>query len=325
MVGGYDFSKSQFNRVMQAVRQPGSAFKPIIFATAIAEGYTPASIIIDSPIIFKDKDGGFDDKWKPSNYEETFYGSTSLRTALAHSRNVVTIKLLQSIGVNKTIKMAQKFGITSLIEENLSIALGSSGLTLYELASAFSVFANNGKRITPVAVRYITDRSGEVIYTSQPEITDIIPSGVAYIVTNMLESVVQEGTAVKVKALKRPVAGKTGTTNNFVDAWFIGYTPELLTGVWVGKDKDEPLGINETGARTAIPIWMDYMKEALEGTVIKDFVPPQDVTFVKTKRESDKIAHTEDSDSVYEVFLNDNLPEKGTSNTSPPQTTDAIF
>lgn len=325
MVGGYDFSRSQFNRAMQAIRQPGSAFKPIIFATAISEGYTPASIIIDSPIIFKDKDGGFDDKWKPSNYEEKFYGPTSLRTALSHSRNVVTIKLLQEIGVRKTIEMAKKFGITSRLEENLSIALGSSGLTLYELTSAFSIFANSGKKITPVAVRYIKDRNGEVIYTSKPEISDIIPSGVAYVVTSMLESVVQEGTAVKIKALKRPVAGKTGTTNNFVDAWFIGYSPELLTGVWVGKDKDEPLGINETGARTAIPIWMDYMKEALEGVTIKDFVPPPDVTFVKTHRESDKAANFDDSDAVYEVFLNDNLPERGAGYSPPIPSTENIF
>ncbi len=324
MIGGYDFSRSQFNRVMQAVRQPGSAFKPIIYATAISEGYTPASIIIDSPIIFKDKDGNFDDKWTPGNYEDKFYGPTSLRTALAHSRNIVTIKLLQSIGVRKTIDMAKSFGITSNIEENLSIALGSSALTLYELTEAFSVFANNGKMITPVAVRYIKDRNNEVIYSTKPVVTEVIPSGVAYVITTMLESVVQEGTGVKIKALKRPVAGKTGTTNNFVDAWFIGYTPDLLTGVWVGKDKDEPLGIHETGARTAIPVWMDYMKEVLEGTVVRSFAPPPDVTFVKTRRESENAANFDDTDAFYEVYLNDNLPER-TSGSRPVPTTENVF
>lgn len=313
MVGGYDFSKSQFNRALQAVRQPGSAFKPIIYATALSEGYTPSSVIVDSPIIFKDKDGDFYDKWKPSNYEEKFYGPTSLRTALTHSRNVVTIKLLQNIGVKKTIETARKLGIKSRLEDNLSIALGSSGLTLYELTTAFSVFANNGKMNTPVAIRYIKDRNDEIIYTAKPEVSEVIPSGVAYLVTNMMESVVQDGTGAKVKALKRPVAGKTGTTNNYIDAWFMGYTAELLTGVWVGKDKDEPLGINETGARAAIPIWLEFMKEALEGVAVKDFIPPPDVTFLKSNQDSGSAANFDDSDTKYEVFLSNNLPEKSKS------------
>ncbi|MBI4385005.1 MAG: PBP1A family penicillin-binding protein [Nitrospinae bacterium] len=317
MVGGYDFSRSQFNRALQAVRQPGSAFKPVIYATAISQGFTPASIIIDSPIIFKDKEDYFDDRWKPENFEEKFYGPTSLRTALTHSRNVVTIKLLQNIGVKKAIQLARKLGISSPLSENLSIALGSSGVTLYELTTAFSVFANNGKLISPMPVRYIKDRNKEVIYTAQPKIVDVLPGGVAYVITNMLESVVQDGTAVKVKALKRPVAGKTGTTNNYVDAWFVGFTPELMTGVWVGKDKDESLGINETGARAAIPIWLDYMKDALEGEPVKDFEAPEDVTFLRINPETGRASGFDDPASKFEAFLGSNLPEKSAGSPAP--------
>ena len=243
MVGGYSFAKSQFNRAVQAIRQPGSAFKPIIYAAAVKEGFSPASIIIDSPIIFKEKEDAFD-KWKPVNFEEKFYGPTSLRTALTHSRNVVTVKLMQNIGIKGTIKLAKSLGITSNMERNLSISLGSSGLTLFELTSAYSAFANNGTLIKPRSIRSIQNRKGEILYTAKPEITQPISPGVAYTITSLLQSVVEHGTGKKVKVLNRPVAGKTGTTNNFVDAWFMGYTPELVTGVWVGKDKDEPLGRN---------------------------------------------------------------------------------
>ncbi|MBT3857230.1 MAG: PBP1A family penicillin-binding protein, partial [Nitrospina sp.] len=258
MIGGYDFAKSEFNRAVQAIRQPGSAFKPIIYAAAIKDGYSPSSIIIDSPIIFKEKENAFD-KWKPVNFEEKFYGPTSLRTALTHSRNVVTVKLMQSIGIKGTINLAKSLGITSNMEPNLSISLGSSGLTLYQLTSAYSAFANNGTLIKPSAIRNIQNRKGEILYASSPEITQPISSGTAYTVTSLLQSVVEHGTGKKVKALNRPVAGKTGTTNNYVDAWFMGYTPELVTGVWVGKDKDESLGRNETGSRAAIPIWLQFM------------------------------------------------------------------
>ncbi|MBT4049522.1 MAG: PBP1A family penicillin-binding protein, partial [Nitrospina sp.] len=221
MVGGYSFAKSQFNRAVQAIRQPGSAFKPIIYAAAVKEGFSPASIIIDSPIIFKEKEDAFD-KWKPVNFEEKFYGPTSLRTALTHSRNVVTVKLMQNIGIKGTIKLAKSLGITSNMERNLSISLGSSGLTLFELTSAYSAFANNGTLIKPRSIRSIQNRKGEILYTAKPEITQPISPGVAYTITSLLQSVVEHGTGKKVKVLNRPVAGKTGTTNNFVDAWFMG-------------------------------------------------------------------------------------------------------
>ena len=309
MIGGYDFYKSQFNRAVQAIRQPGSAFKPIIYAAAINEGFAPSSIIIDSPIIFKEKEDAFD-KWKPVNFEEKFYGPTSLREALAHSRNVVTVKLMQKIGIKSSIRLARSLGISSNLEENLSIALGSSGMTLYELTSAYSAFANMGTLIKPAAIRSIKSRSGEVLFSAVPETTQPITPGTAHIITSLMKSVIQNGTATKVRALKRPVAGKTGTTNNYVDAWFMGYTPELVTGVWVGKDKDEPLGRNETGSRVAIPIWLQFMQEALANQPKINFSVPKDIQFLKVKSESGEPARFGDTDSKFELFSQDFLPEK---------------
>ena len=309
MIGGYDFYKSQFNRAVQAIRQPGSAFKPIIYAAAINEGFAPSSIIIDSPIIFKEKEDAFD-KWKPVNFEEKFYGPTSLREALAHSRNVVTVKLMQKIGIKSSIRLARSLGISSNLEENLSIALGSSGITLYELTSAYSAFANMGTLIKPAAIRSIKSRSGEVLFSAVPEITQPITPGTAHIITSLMKSVIQNGTATKVRALKRPVAGKTGTTNNYVDAWFMGYTPELVTGVWVGKDKDEPLGRNETGSRVAIPIWLQFMQEALANQPKINFSVPKDIQFLKVQSESGEPAKFGDTDSKFELFSQDFLPEK---------------
>lgn len=317
MVGGYDFSKSQFNRATQAVRQPGSAFKPIIFATAIEDGYTPASIIIDSPVIFKEKEDTFG-KWKPVNFEKKFYGPTSVRTALTHSRNVVTIKLLQNTGVPKAIQMARRLGITTHLSNNLSIALGSSGVTLYELVSAYSIFANQGVRLPPVPIRYIKDRDDEVLYTYEPVGEPVLSTGMAFMITSLMESVVKHGTAHIIhETLNRPIAGKTGTTNDYNDAWFIGFSPELATGVWVGKDEDASLGVNETGTRTAIPIWLKYMKEALKDVPVKSFPVPTDVTYIKINQETGLETTFDDPDGRFEVFLNDNLPEKSSSGINP--------
>ena len=308
MVGGYDFSKSQFNRATQAIRQPGSAFKPIIYAAAIKEGYSPSSIIIDSPIIFKEKENAFD-RWKPVNFEEKFYGPTSLRTALTHSRNVVTVKLMQNIGIKGTIRLAKSLGITSNLEANLSISLGSSGMSLFELSSAYSAFANNGTLIKPTAVRNIQNRKGEILFAAIPETTKPISPSIAYTITSLLQSVVENGTGKKVREINRPVAGKTGTTNNYVDAWFIGYTPELVTGVWVGKDKDQSLGRNETGSRAAIPIWLQFMQEALAEAPITNFKIPSDIQYLRVHPKTGEPAAYGEPGSKFEIFSQDYLPE----------------
>ena len=312
MIGGYDFSKSQFNRSVQAIRQPGSVFKPIVYAAAISKGFSPASIIIDSPIIFKEKDHSFD-KWKPVNFEKKFYGPTPLRKALAHSRNIVTVKLLQKIGTRSVIKMARNLGINSRLENNLSIGLGSSGVTLHELVSAYSAFANHGIRVESQGIRYIENRDGEILFKENQIKTQPISSGMARIITSLLESVVQRGTAKKVRSLGRPTAGKTGTTNNYIDAWFLGYTPKLLTGVWVGKDNVDPLGKNETGSRTAIPIWLDYMKSALSETPIFNFPVTTETVFAKINPDTGRLTGSEDPKGYFEIFLKDNLPNKQNS------------
>jgi penicillin-binding protein 1A len=309
MIGGYDFSKSQFNRSVQAIRQPGSVFKPIVYATAISKGFSPASIIIDSPIIFKEKDHSFD-KWKPVNFEKKFYGPTPLRKALAHSRNIVTVKLLQKIGTRSVIKMARNLGINSRLENNLSIGLGSSGVTLHELVSAYSAFANHGIRVESKGIRYIENRDGKILFKENQIKTQPISSGMARIITSLLQSVVEQGTAKKVRSLGRPTAGKTGTTNNYIDAWFLGYTPKLLTGVWVGKDNVDPLGKNETGSRAAIPIWLDYMKSALSKTPIYNFPVTHETMFAKINPDTGRLTDPEDPNGYFEIFLKDNLPNK---------------
>ena len=307
LIGGYDFSKSQFNRAIQAVRQPGSVFKPIVYATAISKGFSPASIIIDSPIIFKEKDHDFD-KWKPVNFEKKFYGPTPLRKALAKSRNIITVKLLQKIGTRSVIQMAKNLGINSHLENNLSIGLGSSGVTLKELVSAYSAFANRGIRVEPQGIRYVENRNGKILYKNSQKITQPITSGTAQIITSLLQSVVQAGTAKKVRSLNRPTAGKTGTTNNYIDAWFMGFTPKLITGVWVGKDNVEPLGRNETGSRTAIPIWLDYMKGALINTPIHNFPVSSETVFAKINPQTGSLAKHDDSKGFFELFLKDKIP-----------------
>lgn len=212
--------------------------------------------------------------------------------------------------------MARSLGIKAPLEENLSIALGSSGLTLYELTGAYATFANLGRRIEPTAVRYIQDRNGNILFTAQPKIEQVLSEGAAHIITSLLQSVVQNGTGKKVKILNRPVAGKTGTTNDFVDAWFMGFSPELVTGVWVGKDKDEPLGLNETGSRAAIPIWLEYMQNALRNKPKRNFPIPEDIVMIKINPETGKRVNFGDPQAKFEVFLQSHLPERETERTS---------
>ncbi|MGD8366408.1 MAG: penicillin-binding protein 1A [Desulfobacterales bacterium] len=310
MVGGRDFKESQFNRAIQSRRQPGSAFKPIIYAAAIDKGYTPATVIVDSPIVFEDTDRDF--VWKPKNYKERFHGPTLLREALAMSRNVVTIKILQDIGIDYLIDYARKLGITSTLNRDLSIALGSSGVSLLELVNAYSVFANQGYRVEPVFIRKIVDRDGNVIEEAKPLREKVIEKSTAYIMTNLLEGVVQNGTGHRVKALHRPAAGKTGTTNNLFDAWFMGYTPRYITGVWVGFDEERSLGEGETGSRAASPIWLQFMKRVLEGKPVQVFEVPKGVVFAKIDAESGLLPNAESQKTLFECFKEGTVPTERT-------------
>jgi len=308
MVGGRDFRDSQFHRALQSRRQPGSAFKPIIYAAALDKQfddepdrfYTPATVIIDSPIVFEDEERDF--TWKPKNYKERFFGPTLMRDALAKSRNVVTIKILHDIGIDYAIEYARKLGITSDLAKDLSIALGSSGVSLLELTKAYSVFANQGYLVEPVFITKIVDREGNVLEEAAPERIKVIEKTTAYLMTHMLEGVVKYGTGWRVKALNRPVAGKTGTTNNLFDAWFMGYTPQYITGTWVGFDNEAPLGKSETGSRAASPIWLGFMKRVLEDKPPKIFEVPEGIVFTKIDAETGLLPIPESKKSVFVAF-----------------------
>lgn len=257
LVGGYDYSRSEFNRAVFARRQPGSAFKPVIYAAAMDNGFTPASVIVDEAVVYK---GGPKGDWSPENYDHKHYGPTRLREALAYSRNVVTVKLVDAMGVSKVIDFARKIGISSDMPHDLSIALGSLSVTPLELAGGYSVFAGGGMKMKPIAVKYVSDTQGRILESNEPEGDQAITQETAFLITSMMEDVVNYGTGWRAKALGRQVAGKTGTTNEYRDAWFVGYVPDMLAAVWVGFDDMRPLGQQETGARAASPIWVNFMK-----------------------------------------------------------------
>jgi len=321
MIGGLDFRESQFNRATQSRRQPGSAFKPIIYAAALDKGYTPASMIIDSPIVFQDTERDF--TWKPKNYGEKFYGPTLFRDALAKSRNVVTIKILRDIGIDYAIDYAGTLGITSKLNRDLSLALGSSGVSLLELVRAYSVFANSGYLVEPVFITKIVDRDGNIMEEIKPEKKKVIEESTAYIMTSLLESVVKHGTGHRVRALNRPAAGKTGTTNNLHDAWFVGYTPRYITGTWVGFDDVNCLGTAETGSRAASPIWLGFMKKILKDKPVRVFQMPEGVVFSKIDAETGLLPSAESKKTIFECFKDGTVPteytKKPDSITEPEQ------
>jgi penicillin-binding protein 1A len=310
MVGGRDFLQSQFNRAIQSRRQPGSAFKPIIYSAALDKGYTPATVIIDSPIVFKDEEHDF--TWKPKNYGKKFYGPTLLRQALAKSRNVVTIKILQDIGIDFVLDYATKLGIESELSRDLSVALGSSGVSLFEIVQAYSVFANQGYLVQPAFITKIEDRFGNVLEEMNPIRKKVIEKSTAYMMTSLLEGVVKFGTGQRVRALKRPVAGKTGTTNNLYDAWFVGFTPRYITGVWVGFDQERSLGKGETGSRAASPIWLGFMKNILEKEPVRVFQVPEGVVFAKIDAETGLLPIVESKKTIFECFKEGTVPTEYT-------------
>jgi len=346
MVGGYDFKSSQFNRAMQARRNAGSAFKPIIYSAAIDKGMTPASIIDDSPVEYE---SGKEKAWAPKNYDNIYRGAVTMRDALTNSINVVSVKILERIGVGYAVDYARKLGITSPLADNLTLALGSSSITPMELTTAYAVFASGGYRLTPYFVTKVTDRDGQVLEEitppqvpvfntatsainltavaaegaikapdapatiNAPETVSLTPVPVisretSYIMTNLMESVVTSGTGQRAKAVGRPVAGKTGTTNDMKDAWFVGYVPQLVAGVWVGYDHEKSLGASGSGGQAAAPIWTDFMKRALAGNPIEDFVPPPNVTFALINPLSGHLAKQGSEGSVMECFISGTEP-----------------
>lgn len=317
MVGGRDYRRSQFNRAIQARRQTGSAFKPIVYASALDRGYTPISIIVDSPIVFENGDK----VWKPKNFDGKFSGPTTLRNALTHSINVVTVKIAQEIGIRYIRDYAKNLGISSPLHEDLSMALGSSSLSLFELTRAYAVFANQGKKFNPIFIKKIIDRDGNVIEENLPLSSrkessqeQVISPQTAYLMTHLLQDVVRRGTGWRAKALGRPVAGKTGTTDHFQDAWFIGYTPDLITGVWVGFDEEKSLGDNETGARAACPIWVQFMSSVMKDRQIKEFEVPEGIEFMRVDSKTGRISKSKEA--ILECFTEGRAPLNNTSSRS---------
>ena len=294
MVGGRDFKKSQFNRAIQARRQTGSAFKPIVYSSALDKGFTPTSIIVDSPIVFE----WGDKKWKPKNFEGKFSGPTTLRNALTHSVNIVTVKIAQEVGIGYIKDYAHKLGISSPLHHDLSMALGSSSISLYELTKAYATFANQGNLFKPIFIKKILDRDGNLLEENLPlfyfkessEEEKILTPQTAFLMTYLLQGVVQHGTGWRARSLGRPVAAKTGTTDQFMDAWFIGYTPELIAGIWVGFDEERSLGENETGARAASPIWVTFMSKMLKDRPVKDFPVPEGIEFMKIDPQTGQVS-----------------------------------
>jgi penicillin-binding protein 1A len=328
MVGGHDFSESQFNRAIFSRRQPGSAFKPIIYAAALEKGYTPSTILMDSPVEYSDPEEGT--YWAPKNYDQDFMGPITFRNALAHSRNVVTVKILEDIGVGYALKFIKKMGIESPIKRDFSIALGTSGVSMPELTSAFAVFANGGERVKPIFIKKIVTMKGEVLEENTPYIEiegkeeededespetpfpiskeQVISPQNAFIMTHLLQGVIQHGTGQRAKVLGRPVAGKTGTSSDYSDAWFIGYTPSLLAGVWVGFDDKTSLGKEESGARAALPIWISFMDQALKNTPVETPTPPKGIALIKVNLETGLPSNGDSPETIVEAFNDSSIP-----------------
>jgi 1A family penicillin-binding protein len=307
MVGGRDFNQSQFNRACQALRQPGSAFKPIIFAAALDMGFGAADLLDDSPLtVSLDRNR----TWSPENFTRTYGGPVTLRKTLVHSLNVPTVRLLEKIGVDRAISYARKLGIKSQLAPYPSLALGSSSVTLSELTAAYAVFADNGVKLGPVSILLITDSTGRVLYSNDELPSQAIKPQTAFLMTDLLRAVINHGTGWKARAIGRPAAGKTGTTNDYRDAWFIGYTPSLVAGVWVGYDDQRSIGPRETGARAALPLWLAFMQKSLDGREPEDFPVPDGIIFRQVDPTTGLLSTEKCKQSVREPFLPGTEPRK---------------
>ncbi|MBS1963402.1 MAG: PBP1A family penicillin-binding protein [Bdellovibrionales bacterium] len=378
--GGFSFAKSEFNRALQAQRQMGSAFKPMIFSAALEKGYTPASIIVDAPIVYNDDESG---KWKPANFEEKFYGDTTFRQALIKSRNIPTIKIVQDVGIPYVTEFGKRVGMPTAFPKDLSISLGSATISLAELTKAYAIFPRYGQKIEPIYFSMVKDRDGKLLEENTPKPVKSIPEimkevaaetvaparteavaearspgeeaapapsptpissapnlptyplradpnqvldpRIAFVASHLMKEVVSYGTGAGAKQLGRPAAGKTGTTNDYQDAWFMGFTANVVAGAWVGYDTNKQIGKGETGARAALPIWLDFMKEAVKNTPESDFEVPPGVVFASIHPQTGKLAPPNASYAIKEAFLEGTEPKEsgsvGNGNAQPARST----
>ena len=343
IVGGFDFYRSKFNRVVQAQRQPGSSFKPFIYSAALDHGFTTATLVNDAPVVFDDP--GLESTWRPENYTGKFYGPTRLREGLVNSRNLISIRVLQSIGIDTALRHVGKFGISAeRLPRNLSLALGSGTVTPMDLVSAYAVFANGGYRVSPYIVQRIVGPDDEVVLLTTPatvcaaceepgsseeagvvrpavsarEVTKpdkvaprVVSAQNIYLTVSMMKDVVKRGTGKQAMQLHRnDLAGKTGTTNDQRDTWFAGFSPDVVTVSWMGFDNSQPLGDGESGARAALPMWTNYMAKALEGVPDRDIDPPAGLVSVKIDPLTGQLTGSENPNAIFEIFRTDALPKQ---------------
>lgn len=301
LVGGWSFNRSKFNRAVQAQRQLGSTFKPIVYTVAIDRGFTPTSMIVDAPVAY---DAGSGQTYSPQNYDHKFEGPVTLRHALEDSRNIPAVKMMEAVGPANVVTYAKKFGFSQTFPPYLAIALGAGESTLMEVTSAYSAFPNGGVRMTPIDVLKVMDREGNLLEENRSQATDVIRADTAFVLTNLLRGVVQHGTGAAAASLKWPMGGKTGTVDDNTDAWFIGFDPDITVGVWTGLDEKKPIGRTETGAQAALPIWMEFMKDYIAGRADKDSPPefsvPGNIVFVPVNR---AVGTGDASDGPVEAYI----------------------
>jgi penicillin-binding protein 1A len=301
LVGGYEYSKSMFNRATQAKRQVGSLFKPMVYSAALENNLNIMSEVYDAPVVKPLEEEG--EYWKPENYSGRFYGLTTLKEALTQSRNIVTIKIAERVGIGNIITYARKFGLKEQLQRDLSISIGSGSASLSEMVFAFSVFPNLGYRVEPYFVTKIEDSNGELVAEYAPsEPIDVIKPATAQIMTTILEDVVENGTGRRAKVLNRPAGGKTGTTNDSKDAWFVGFLPNAVCGVWIGFDDFKPIGRHTEGSNAALPVWVNYMSASLNSFPYAVFPATEDVTYYKVDTSTHKITDSFSSDFTFEPF-----------------------
>jgi penicillin-binding protein 1A len=327
MSGGYAFARSQFNRATQAMRQPGSAFKPFVYLAALESGFTPSTLILDAPFVI-DQGPGLP-KWRPANYTRKFYGPSTMRLGLEKSRNLMTVRLAQTIGIEKVAEYAERLGVVDTLPRRLSMALGAGETTLLRLTTAYAMLVNGGKKIRPTLIDRIQDRHGRTVlshdkrlcgtclaafWTGQkvPDLPDTRPSVTgpesAYQVVSMLQGVIERGTGRGIRKVGKPLAGKTGTTNKAFDAWFIGFSPDLAVGVFTGFDEPRTLGRGEQGASVAGPIFRDFMTDALAGRAAIPFRIPPGIRLVRVQGVTGQLARVGDKDVILEAFKRGTVP-----------------
>ena len=336
-VGGFDYKLGDFDRVHQALRQPGSAFKPLLYASMIGNGATPATIVMDTPVVFENQQE--DEFWRPENYKNNFAGPVTLRNALEHSRNLASIKVLQNIGISRFLQDLRSYPLQREFPPQLALALGATEVTPEALTESYAVIASQGKRWTPVTIQQVQDRTGRTLHRSvagnRCQVCHVDPVMAindhmrpaeqaldtvnAFLITNMMKGVVERGTGMRARALGRPAAGKTGTTNKQVDAWFMGFTPQILTGVWSGRDIPTPMGRRETGARAALPTWLEAMQAFHKDREKKDFVPPEGIEWVAIDQETGLLPGPDTERIFLEAFRTGTGPTEETPPREAPE------